>query len=155
MKFLVSLMISLISVHAFADWTIESKKYFTQKTSIVKDSSEFLEYYLDEIEALGNKQLVLSQLLTLNSETAFIYQFVDEKNKVSLDCMSSENLTDCLYGSYEKYLFVVVDAKGELVSIGNSFMLPRNAVRFGESIVEQEAFFFQGENAGTAIIENW
>lgn len=155
MKLIIAIMMSVFTVQAFADWTIESKKYFKEKTSQFKDSNEFQEYYLNEIENLSNKQLVLNQLLTLNNETAFIYQFVDAKEKVSLDCIERDSLTDCLYGSYDKYLFVVVDAKGELVSIGNSFMLPRNAVRFGESIVEQEAFIFQGENAGTAIIENW
>lgn len=155
MKIIVLLYIAFFSLNSFADWTIESKEYFQQKTKLVKDSTEFVDSYLKEISSLSNKELELIQVITQEGEVAFIYQFSNNKKTLSFDCLQYENLTECLYGSYDKYLFVVLNSQSQLVSIGNSNMLPRNAIRFGESIVEQEAFFFLGENAGTAIIENW
>ena len=159
MKLLLLVMVMVASV-ANADYEVRSKSYFKKKVSEYKKLNQrFDEIYKKEIEELADIRLELAHTLYEKNKTVEIYQPKGTESSLGdiFNCDLGTDLTECIYGSYEKFLFVIKKGKkGKLVSVGSSFLLPKGAVRYKNyGMVEKEVFIFRGRGKKNAILANW
>ena len=158
MRVLLLVMVMVASV-AKADYEVRSKSYFKEKVREFKKlNQKFEESYKKEVELLTEIRLELAHTLYEENKVVEIYQPKGTESSLGdiFNCDFGTDLTECLYGSYEKFVFIVKSDNGKLVSVGSSFLLPKGSKRYKNyNMVEKEIFIFRGNGKKNAILANW
>jgi hypothetical protein len=156
----------MLTFNSYADWDIESKKIFIKATNkIYKLSGKKLELksgfkkdsfekqYINTLLKSTKSKLSKSKKIKFGKLTATV--LATKKSVLDFDCKNYDELTDCLYGSYDKLIFVIHTRSNELFAIGHSNMLDFDTNRFGNTGVEQEMLIFKGKEKYIAKQANW
>lgn len=166
MKLLLLTIVLTISSLSYADWEIHSAKIFKKATKgfyqtrgeslkLKKNETQkaFIQSYISKLKKTS--KFKLSKTLKIKHSKRIATVYFNKKHKPSINCSRSESLSNCLYGGYDSYAFVVKNTKGELISVGHSLVLEFEVNRFGNTGVEKEMIIFKGKNKGTGFQANW